>query len=578
MVVLAASVGWVGYRGMQVRDHLNTALQLVSDLQKQIVGGDSDAALKTVADIQRETAAASGAANDPLWSVAQHSPFVGDDLRTVRLLADSSDQLAWQVLAPLANAANGLDLSKLAPQNGTIDLESLTNAGSQISVAATGLAKIKDRLADVRTDGLIGPVADAVNKFNAKLDEAQGFTGAALRAVDLLPGMLGKDGPRTYLVVFQNPDELRSTGGIFGAYAVITADHGHIELVKQGAVSTDLKRFSPPIVTLPDNQRDLYSDKAAEWPVDVNLIPDFPQAAQIFAAMYRAKFGTTVDGVIATDPVALSYILKATGPLALPAMVQQATGVPQLTADNAVPFLLKEAYAVGSPDVADAIFAATAYAVFHALLTGSGSSSQMLRSLGQAVDEHRILVWSTHQAEQQRLQESPLAGAISTHDGASPMVGVFLNDGTGGKLDYYLRQTVAVKPGECLSDGAFALTVTVTLTSKAPSSGLPDYVTGLAMAGSYHIRTQLLFTTPSGGSTTSMTQDAVPVKFGNHSDFGRNVAKVTVDLAPGASTTLQATMVTGPLQSAPSSLDVRTTPMVSPTPISVGKIPACAGR
>jgi hypothetical protein len=575
VVVLLASVGWVGYRAMQVRDHLNSALTLVATLQQQILDGDTDAALTTVADIKDQTGAAGSAANDALWSVAQHAPFLGDDLATVRLLADSSDQLAWRVLTPLATAASGLDPAKLAPHDGTIDLDGLLRARAEIAHAADGITEIQHRLADIHTGNLIGPVADAVTKFRNKLSEAQGVTDAALRAADLLPPMLGQDGPRTYLVVFQNPDELRATGGIFGAYTVISVDHGHIELVKQGATSTDIQKFDPPVVTLPANQRELYSVKAAQWPVDVNLIPDFPQAAQLFATMYEQRFGTRADGVIATDPVALSYILRATGPMALPTMVQQATGVDQLTADNAVPFLLKEAYAAGSPQLADAIFAATANTVFHALISGHGSSARLLTALGKATGEHRILVWSAHQQEQQKLAQTSLAGALASHDGANPTVGVFLNDGTGGKLDYYLHQQVAVRASDCLPGGKLALTVSVTLTSKAPTSGLPAYVTGLAMAGPYSVRTQLLFYTPSGGSTTAMTQDAVPVKFGDFSDFGRGVAKVTVDLAPGDSTTLEATMVTGPLESHPTGIDVRTTPMAWPTTITVGKLPAC---
>ena len=45
-------------------------------------------------------------------------------------------------------------------------------------------------------------------------------------AVALAPGMLGGDGPRTYLVLFTTPAEARGLGGFAGNYAELTIDHG----------------------------------------------------------------------------------------------------------------------------------------------------------------------------------------------------------------------------------------------------------------------------------------------------------------------------------------------------------------
>ena len=48
---------------------------------------------------------------------------------------------------------------------------------------------------------------------------------------------------------------------------------------------------------------------------DVNLTPDFPTAAATAQAMWERKTGQHVDGVLSLDPVALGYILDATGPV-----------------------------------------------------------------------------------------------------------------------------------------------------------------------------------------------------------------------------------------------------------------------
>ena len=49
----------------------------------------------------------------------------------------------------------------------------------------------------------------------------------------------------------------------------------------------------------------------------MNLSPHFPYAAQLMLSMWQRQFGQKLDGVIAIDPVALSYLLAVTGPVKL---------------------------------------------------------------------------------------------------------------------------------------------------------------------------------------------------------------------------------------------------------------------
>jgi len=72
------------------------------------------------------------------------------------------------------------------------------------------------------------------------LDGAAALTGNGARAARLLSPMLGADGPRHYLVAFQNLAEPRATGGILGSYAPIRTDSGKISIVDHGAASRTL--------------------------------------------------------------------------------------------------------------------------------------------------------------------------------------------------------------------------------------------------------------------------------------------------------------------------------------------------
>ncbi|TFB67457.1 DUF4012 domain-containing protein [Cryobacterium sp. Hz9] len=65
------------------------------------------------------------------------------------------------------------------------------------------------------------------------------------RAVQLLPAMLGADGQRSYLLLFQNNPEVRATGGLPGAFAEISTEN--VKLFVRGRLleSCLTNRFLP---------------------------------------------------------------------------------------------------------------------------------------------------------------------------------------------------------------------------------------------------------------------------------------------------------------------------------------------
>ncbi len=68
------------------------------------------------------------------------------------------------------------------------------------------------------------------------------MTGTGASAARLLPPMLGADGPRDYLVVFQNLAEPRATGGMFGSFAVVHTDQGKVTVLDEGTPTRTLGR------------------------------------------------------------------------------------------------------------------------------------------------------------------------------------------------------------------------------------------------------------------------------------------------------------------------------------------------
>ena len=574
VVVLLAGCGWVGVQGYRAAGHLRTAAGLFSQLQQQITRADVTAAKGTLAALQVETKAAHDATGGAGWSVATHLPVYGDDLGAVRTVSEVLDDLAGNGLPALLDVASGLDPATLAPRAGRIDLTSLNAAGPRIAAGLAVIRRAQATVGEIRTEDLDEQISSAVTQLTAGLRKAERLTATADRAARLLPTMLGSDGPRTYLVLFQNLAEVRATGGMPGAYIVIRADAGAVRITDQGTAAGDLKVFDNPVLPLGDEMDALYTDRPAIFPANVNLTPDFPTAARLAREMYKVRTGVAVDGVLATDPVALSYLLKVTG------AVPMSQGEP-LTANNAVRLLLSEVYAMFSdPADQDKYFASAARNTFEALLKGQGNPQGMITELARAAGERRLLVWSAHEQEEASLDGTVLAGRLPAADGADPTVGVFLNDGSGAKLSYYLTHSAALSVGGCdeEEEGTRELTLKLTLGSTAPAAGLPAYVTGLALSGNaYTVRTNVMVFSPTGGGVVGATLDGKEIPIGTGTERGRGVGVITVDLPPGGTQTLDVTIRSGVLPEVKAAFtpQLRTTPTVRPWKTTVMAGPRC---
>ncbi|MEH1124630.1 DUF4012 domain-containing protein [Micromonospora sp. CPCC 206061] len=568
--LLVLGAGWVGVRGVQARTHLAAAATLLRDLETQLERRDIAAARATLAVLQEEARAARAATRDPGWLLGARAPLAGGNLAAVGAVAAIVADLVDQVLQPLVDAAGIVDLKALAPKDGALDVAQLGKAAPNLTEAHAAAMRAKERASAIPVDGLLPQLRSALGDLDRGLRRIVALTGTAARAAELLPPMLGATGPRTYLVLFQNPAELRATGGIPGAFAVVRAEGGRLRLVDEGTAAADLGIFARPVLPLSPAMLGLYTERPGIFPANVNLTPHFPTAAGLAREMYRRRTGVTVDGVVATDPVALSYLLAATGPLRMPSG-------PPLSAANAVRLLLVDAYAATHSE--DEYHAAAARAAFAALTNGVPDPAAALAALARAAGERRLLVWSAHPAEQRAVAGTVLEGAMPVQDGARPTVGVFLNDGTGAKLGYYLSGEAQLDVTGCLPDGRRELRLRVTLRSAAPTTGLPKDVLGLKLAGEpYAARTNVMIFSPAGGAVLGAWLDGTPAPLGTGTERRRAVGVLTVDLKPGASHTVEANLLTEPLTAgaaAPVAPQLWVTPGVNPWHTRTGSAHAC---
>ncbi len=125
--------------------------------------------------------------------------------------------------------------------------------------------------------------------------------------------------PGVYLVLFQNPRELRPTGGFLGSFAEVELGWGFT--LKKLAVETniylrDKLMTSQLAVDPPEPLHGFIGDQP--WRMrDSNWALDFPEAAQTVSWFYEQEGGRPVDGVIGVDARLLERLLRVTGPIEL---------------------------------------------------------------------------------------------------------------------------------------------------------------------------------------------------------------------------------------------------------------------
>lgn len=517
---------WIGVRAALALTHLQQARAAVSAAADAL--DDPATATAVLASVADDTSAARELTGDPVWRVAEALPWIGPQLSAVSDTASAIDG-AVGALEPLAAASAGLSIEVIRPVDGAVDVAKIAAVTPSAAAAASTLRESADRLSAVDQAPLLGRVAQGVSDAAGFLDRAADGADALRRATRLVPSMLGADGPRSTLVLFQNNAEWRSLGGVVGAVAQLDTLDGRMTLAAQ-ASSADFGDLGvAPVAELAPDVQSIYDTRPARYLQNTTQVPDFSVGAPLAREMWRRVHGTTVDAVVALDPVTLSYLLRATGPVHL------ASG-DDLTAENAVGLLLDESYRrYADPREQDAFFQSAAAAVFQALADGRVDPAALVEAVGRAGRERRLLVWNADATEQAVLEGSTLQGVLPASDGARSTVGVYFNDGTGSKMDYYLHPLV--ETAWCGTDTA---SVHVELRSDAPDpTSLPTYVTG---GGEYGVPvgdalTGVYVYLPPGAELLERrtTGDDGATGFAGGVHDGREVVKWSVRVGPGES-------------------------------------------
>ncbi|MET4046808.1 MULTISPECIES: DUF4012 domain-containing protein [unclassified Rhodococcus (in: high G+C Gram-positive bacteria)] len=532
LVIVLAFLAWLAYEALTAKSNLETTRDAANSAKNALLDGDVSGAQAAAAEASESADKAQNAASSLPFTIAAAIPVLGSPLETIVEITDVVRGLAVDVLEPAAQASASISPDNVIEGGGRVNLQSLTEAEPILAETSAAAQDLYAQAQAIEAPAYLGVVDDARVQLENQTHDLSGLLTNTYTASRIVPSMMGADGPRSYFLAFQTNAEARGTGGLLGGFGIVRADNGTARVDTLGS-NRELEFAEQPIDLGPEYNA-LWGPRNTTTDFrNSNASPHFPYAGQIWSSMWAEQTGEKLDGAIATDPIALGYILDATGPVTL------ADGE-VISGDNVVEVTLSTAYArFGEDQLARKNYLQEiSQAVVSKMTTGVAPTRKLLDAVGRAGSEGRISVWSADPAEQETLEGTKVGHALP--DDPAPYANVIVNNAGGNKLDYYLTRDISYTAESCTGPTRKS-TVTATLTNTVVSDGLTQYVASTFQPGvPYGTNESIAYLYGTQGAKfTGMKVDGVNAfSVQKGTELGRPVQAAYVTIPPGESSTV----------------------------------------
>lgn len=532
LVIVLAFLAWLAYEALTAKSNLETTRDAANSAKNALLDGDVSGAQAAAAEASESADKAQNAASSLPFTIAAAIPVLGSPLETIVEITDVVRGLAVDVLEPAAQASASISPDNVIEGGGRVNLQSLTEAEPILAETSAAAQDLYAQAQAIEAPAYLGVVDDARVQLENQTHDLSGLLTNTYIASRIVPSMMGADGPRSYFLAFQTNAEARGTGGLLGGFGIVRADNGTARVDTLGS-NRELEFAEQPIDLGPEYNA-LWGPRNTTTDFrNSNASPHFPYAGQIWSSMWAEQTGEKLDGAIATDPIALGYILDATGPVTL------ADGE-VISGDNVVEVTLSTAYArFGEDQLARKNYLQEiSQAVVSKMTTGVAPTRKLLDAVGRAGSEGRISVWSADPAEQEILEGTKVGHALP--DDPAPYANVIVNNAGGNKLDYYLTRDISYTAESCTGPTRKS-TVTATLTNTVVSDGLTQYVASTFQPGvPYGTNESIAYLYGTqGAKITGMKVDGVNAfSVQKGTELGRPVQAAYVTIPPGESSTV----------------------------------------
>ena len=335
---LALLVGVVAWRyvplvgdATSVRDGAHRISQQLRTLTPSDLDRETVAGLRAdVLALEEDLRPLSAAFTDPLVRIASLVPGVEFQVDAAEAVLDAAGDLVEAAGLGLSLADQVVSMREANDRDPDYQLTAglvglVAGSGADVDRMADLIGTARSRLDAIPPDAATqilearDLMAEPLDQYAPLLDEYREMSG-------FLPAMMGWGGEKRYLVLAQNPAELRPAGGYAGTVGLLTLRDGAVvEQRFQDVYDLDRQRDLPFVEPPPELAElllvaDPKTGEPQSWRLaDAAWSPDFPTGAAQAASFYELETGgTEVDGVIAITTYALDRLLQVVGSVDVP--------------------------------------------------------------------------------------------------------------------------------------------------------------------------------------------------------------------------------------------------------------------
>ena len=503
-----------------------------ASLRTAISDRDLDNLPALVASASADASALQSSTSGIPWRVLGMVPFVGANAGAVGDLADAVAPVL-SAGAPLADVASSALDGGLRDSSGAIDVSVIADAAPALVNLSEAMSRAESILGALDPGTLRSEIAEPLADIRQEIIDAVPAVDTAADVASRLPAMLGADGPRSWLLLLQNPAESRGSGGFPGAYVELKADNGRLSVGAAGT-SAILNEGRIPRSAATDDAQQMWGDRLLRWSTFSDG-PHFPTTGALAVAGMK-ELGVDVDGVIAVDPATVAAILEVAGPVTVDGR--------EFTSENVAKFFTVDVYReFPDPVVRDQVSMQIVTAALSAVLTQPLDLLDLADAMRGPVDEARVRAWSSVPGEEEWLATTPIGGSVSEEPGSN--VAVAFSNSAANKMDAFVSTSVTYRPGTCPTAERQTSTVELTVRNDAPTdlpletrnygrSDVPDPPEGSTSLVPY-------IYAPAGAGYESATIDGEPVELFGKFERGRPVFFANLELNRGQERTISVT-------------------------------------
>ena len=374
-------------------------------------------------------------------SSGSHLVELGKDLSKIGVLASG-------IAENLSNLKNPLNLNESIS---FLDVFEKINKNSREINAL--LENTQSNVKNIDIGDLSGDQQSKFLLLKEKLPEIKSFVSGFTKNSEIFTDVLGGNGPRKYLFLFQNNQEMRATGGFIGSYGVLDIFNGRVKnFFIDGIFNPDGQLKEKVIPPAPIQKI------SAAWSLhDSNWFPDFPVSAEKAIWFYEKTGGPTVDGVITLTPNIMQKLLEVTGPIDLPdygLTIDSGNFLEKIQEEVEVNYdkelnQPKKVLADLAPILLDKIFNAT----------NISDMTKALNILMASLNEKQILIYSKNYDVEKMISSLGWSGEVL--GAQKDYLSVVNSNINGYKTDGVIDESIS-HLAEIQSDGSIIDTVTIT--------------------------------------------------------------------------------------------------------------------